>query len=94
MSDRVYVPKSYAKEIQGQYGAFLSVSFDAKTLIEFVQANTNAKGYFKINVSPRREPDKFGNTHSVTLDTYEPKQRSDAPPVSERKPADDDDVPF
>ncbi len=84
MGNTTYVPKCYAREREGNYGKFIAISFDAKELIAFVQANTNARGEFKITVSQRREPSDKGITHSVALDTFEPRQRGEAPPPSRR----------
>lgn len=98
MSERIYVPRCYAKERTGQYGSFLSITFGTKELLEFVQQHQTSDGYFRVTVSQRREPDKHGNTHSVSLDTYEPKKQTDAPPKANNpapaKPLEDDDVPF
>ena len=104
-----YVPKCFARKRSGNYGEFISISFDAKELIAFVQQNTNAKGYFNVTVSERREPSDKGLTHSVALDTFEPGQRREggaAPAPAPRParpqpsapphdgPAVGDDVPF
>lgn len=101
-TEKIYVPKSRAKERDTQYGKFMSVSFSAKELVEFIHANTNSRGYFNITIAPRRKADET-QTHSVYLDTWEPTNK--APLNSAQKavagqpefraaPAPDDDVPF
>ena len=84
---RTYLPKCYARERKGDFGAFISIQFDAAALIEFVRANTNSRGGFNITVSPRREASEKGVTHSVALDTWEPTQkRQEAHPAPRREP--------
>ena len=104
-----YVPKSSAKERTGQFGSFLAIGFEAKALIEFIQANTNSRGYFNITVSKRKQPGDRGDTHSVALDTFEPNRgggesRPSAPqpaPAPRQQPPEEegcqkpkDDLPF
>jgi len=88
-----YVPKCYARARNTQYGEMLNISFDAAALIEFVQANTNQRGEFKITVSKRREPSDKGVTHSVALDTFVPKAREGGSPSAPRAPRPDSPPP-
>lgn len=71
MSEKIYIPKSRAKERETPFGKVLNVSFDAKELIAFVQSHTNSRGYFNITLAPRRNPDET-QTHSVAWDSWEP----------------------
>ncbi len=96
---KTYVPRSYAKAVTTQYGEIINVSFSAKELREFMNDHVDAKGYFKITIAGRREPDKFGNTHSVFLDEFQPRQQSGGgnPPNAKENPTQEDDgsgVPF
>jgi hypothetical protein len=101
--EKIYVPKSRAKMRETQYGQFMSVSFSAKELVQFIHANTNTRGYFNITLAPRRNSDET-QTHSVYLDTWEPtnkaplsaaqKAASGQPELVPTTPAPDDDVPF
>jgi hypothetical protein len=72
MSEKIYVPKCYAREKNGKYGNFLSVSFNAEALIEFVKQHKTEKGYLNLTISPRKQASEDGVTHSVMLDTYKP----------------------
>lgn len=72
--EKQYIPKSRAKMRDTQYGQFISVSFSAKELVEFIHAHTNSRGYFNITLAPRRNPDET-QTHSVYLDTWEPENK-------------------
>jgi hypothetical protein len=35
----------------------------------------NGKKYIRLEVTERREPDKFGKTHTVTVDTWKPEEK-------------------
>jgi hypothetical protein len=52
-------------------GTMLKVSLSRENL-DVLYNNLSDKGYVAICVAKRRENDKFGNTHSVTLDTWKP----------------------
>jgi|TARA_R100000458_G_C8186377_1_gene181604 hypothetical protein len=39
---------------------------------EEIQTGKNGKKYVRINVSKRKQEDNYGNTHSVSLDTWKP----------------------
>lgn len=85
MADKVYVPKANAKELKfSNGGSLIKLGFKASELVEFIQRHTNDKGYLNLAISPRQSPGKYGETHSVYLDTYQPKPKSD----------DDGPIPF
>jgi hypothetical protein len=62
-----------AKEINGNYGAFHRISF-SKADLDILVSNLNAKGYVNLNMNKRRQPSQYGQTHSLTIDTWEPNQ--------------------
>lgn len=62
-----------AKQIDGKYWAFFSLSINADKLQEI----KNEKGYARLTMSLNKEPDKYGNTHSVIEDTWKPKPKTD-----------------
>lgn len=74
-------PKDYApigaKEVSTKFGPLLKLSFNVDALIEWATARRNAKGWVNLNVSKRREIGKHGETHSVSLCTWQPQQRAD-----------------
>lgn len=74
-AEKQYIPKSRARERDTPFGRYMSVSFSAKELVQFIHAHTNARGYFNITLAPRRNPDET-QTHSVYLDTWEPKEKA------------------
>jgi len=60
-----------AKKITTQYGELMKVSF-SRSDIEKLTANLNEKGWVNLNISERKEADKYGNTHSVVVDNWKP----------------------
>ena len=107
--EKIYVPRTTAKEIKFQNGgSMIKLGFHADSLIEFIKANTNEKGYINITVSARREVGQHGDTHSVALDTWKPDQSRGAPQQRPAQPTanpprpkpqsdstePEDDVPF
>lgn len=75
---------------QGKFG--VSISFWPKDL-ELLKANVNEKGWIKLDLNERKEADKFGNTHYLTVNTWKPDVKSTS--VEEAKKVfSDEDVPF
>lgn len=110
MSDeqKIYAPASAKMVTFERTGnSILKLSFKADAFIAFINQRKNAKGYVNLGISKRKEVGKYGETHTVWLDTWEPKnlQSGDgtSPPVAAGKPdtkpaapnpVDDDPVPF
>lgn len=69
MESKIYVGSW--KEIDGKYWKMLKLSF-SKTDIETLLANLNEKGWVNLIASERKEVGKFGETHSITVDTWKP----------------------
>jgi len=69
---RTYVPKSKAKVVETQFGTIIKLGFNADVLINFVRENTNAAGYFNMDIVPRRQTDEYGNSHSCVLNDWKP----------------------
>jgi len=104
-NERVYVPGSSAKGRETDFGFCLNLSFKASDLGDFVKKNKNEKGYINLSVTPRKEVGPYGDTHSVSLDTWKPQGEKPAPKASAPKKvvakqepaqdeADEDDIPF
>lgn len=95
---KIYVPKSSAKKVEFRDGgSIMKVNMHAETVAQFMKENHNERGYITFVISERRTPDQYGNTHSVALDTWKPKegeQRTSRPNPAPDKPPVDDDVPF
>lgn len=110
MAETVYVPGSSAKARDTQFGEVIKLSFKYEDLGAFAKKYKNAKGYVNLEVAPRKTPGKYGDTHSVKLDNWEPKEDGGKPAAKPaprktdpfegtgapvgQKPDDDDEPPF
>jgi hypothetical protein len=101
MADKVFLKCSAKQKQFDNGGSVINLGVKAMDLIAFAQAHTNERGYVNMVISERREVGQYGDTHSVSLDTYVSKahqtDRSDrigAGAVLESPPITDDDIPF
>lgn len=101
----IYVPKAKCKRIDmtGANGTWskVRIGLHAETLIAFVKQHANAAGYINFELKEKREPDQYGNTHSLSLDTWQPKAAGERtatqPAAKAQEPAYDggsSEVPF
>ena len=78
-TEKIYVPRASCKEKTFTSGhTVLKLGFHASTLIEFIRANANQRGYINLGISKRREVGQHGDTHCVWLDTWLPGQTAPA----------------
>lgn len=68
MAQKQYVGNGVAF---GQYGC---IKFGLK-VSDLVP---NGKGYVNLVIGPKREPDKWGKTHTVWVDDWKPTEKSDS----------------
>jgi hypothetical protein len=64
---KIYVGNS--RNQQGKFGEIQKISFSRKDLQTMID-NLNEKGYVNLNRLPKKETDKYGNTHYMVIDTY------------------------
>ncbi|OGZ04953.1 MAG: hypothetical protein A2845_04435 [Candidatus Lloydbacteria bacterium RIFCSPHIGHO2_01_FULL_49_22] len=102
MNEKIYVGKG---KVVGQYGNIsFSVELDALQPHAF---EYNGKRYVKLIMSQMRQPDQYGKTHTVQIDTWKPDQNAAKPEATARAstsqpvveyPTDEDinpaDIPF
>lgn len=88
MSNTIYINSIKAK--RSKYGVKLTGK--AEDIIKEIQEHTNSKGYINLELKERRTEGKYGETHSVTVDTWEPKSphENNSAPAKEST----DDLPF
>ena len=90
-----------AKHIKTQHGGMLKVSFNRDDLKK-LEAALNGAGWVNLNVSKRREPSQYGQTHSIAIDDWTPKkdqgmqqaQQAAQPQQGAGFDDFDDDIPF
>ena len=73
MTTKTYINWISAKKITGKFWDFYSISLNYEKLKEYC----NEKWYINMNMSPRKEAGKYGETESFTLNTWEkPKEQT------------------
>ena len=76
---KIYVPKCSAKEHKFRDGgSIIKLGMHAETMITFLREHANEKGYVNLAIGKRREVGKYGDTHTVTLDTWKPSQQAES----------------
>lgn len=108
-STKKYVPKCSCKSHTfADGGTILKLSFKVEELAAFVRENKNERGYINLIVAERREPGRYGDTHTVYLDEWKPKtegrpssgggarrwQRPNPAPAPAPESEDEPDIPF
>ena len=68
---KTYAP-GQAKERQTPFGPVVRWGVKADDLIAFVKQHANDRGYINLEIVPRKEQGRFGETHSIVLDDYVP----------------------
>lgn len=71
MAEKIYVWRG--KTITTQYWDMLWISFN-RTDLEKMIANLNEKNWINLNVAPRKDVGKYGETHSITI--YKPEAKT------------------
>lgn len=99
MADKVFLKCSAKQKRFDNGGSVINLGVKTADLIAFAEAHTNERGFLNLVISERREVGQYGDTHSVTLDTYVGKARETGAatasgPAQEPPPFTDDDVPF
>lgn len=57
---------------------------------EHITKSQNGKSYVNLKVSAKREPDQYGKTHSVEVDTWKPEEKPKAQPAPQVKDSTDE----
>ena len=88
MENKIYCGSG--KEITFQTGgSLISITLDIETLQRFFKEHgfttQQGKKKMKMNVSKRIETDQYGNTHSVSIDTWKP-EPTQFPPQQQQQP--------
>ena len=97
MADKIFLKCSAKQKRFDNGGSVINLGVKVADLVAFAQAHTNERGYLNLVISERREVGQYGDTHSVTLDTYVSHAKEPggmAGPALESPPILDDDIPF
>lgn len=75
-NEKTYIQGVSVKEIQLKSGGILKMGINKEKFLEHIKSiPANEKGYINLGISQRKEVGKYGDTHSVWLDTWKPEQR-------------------
>ena len=85
MSEKIYVGSGKAHSEYPIVNISICLT-DIKAQAEDFIFEYNNKKYIKLKVVEKKEPDKFGKTHYVEVDTWRPEQKE--------QEAEKDDLPF
>lgn len=95
MSDKIFVKCSAKEHTFANGGTVLNVSMKASDMHALADTHANARGYVNLKIGSRREVGQYGDTHTVTVDTWEPSGAAVGPKaVPPPKPIGVDDIPF
>ena len=86
-------------------GDKISVTIDLESLREVVKPHAfeyNGRRYIRLNVQKRRQPDEYGRSHYVAVDTWQPDSQQTATKAAQPRAFDapsrpndiEDDIPF
>lgn len=90
---KTYVGTAKQKTINTKLGEMevIKLSFSKKDL-ELLIASLNEKGWVNLDQVKRKEVGKYGETHSISIDTWKPSTPGNTP--SKQEPTHNDDLPF
>ena len=89
--------KCSAKARETQYGEIIKLGIKVDDFIAFARKHVNERGYLNLDISRRKEPGTYGDTHSVALDDYVKGSGQTAPSTQgydHSQPVDGSDIPF
>lgn len=94
MADRIYVGSGKEKTFPDG-GSSISVSLTLDGIKEYFEkygfTTEKGKHILKLKIGRRREVGKYGETHTVEVDTWKPEQTRQSVPTVKQ---DQDDIPF
>lgn len=91
MSEKIYCGNAKVHTFNDG-GSVLNVMIDvdelAKNFKQYGFTTWQGKRKMRINIYEAREPDRYGNTHCVTVDTWVPTKRKEPEQSADRRPGD------
>ena len=82
MGEKIFLKCSAKEKVFSNGGSILNLGIKVADLLEFAQRHANERGYLNLSVQSRREIGKFGDTHTISLDTWVKKPKGDADDLS------------
>lgn len=90
MSETTYINSIKIK--QSKFGQ--KMSFNLDKLIEECSKLVNEKGYVNLEILPRKTEGKYGETHTVKLDTWKPNSETNQKQQQRISKPIDESLPF
>lgn len=73
-NEKIYINGVQLKEkVFQDGGSIIGLSVKLDKLIPSLQEHVNEKGYVNLKICKKRQPDQYGGTHYIELDTWRPK---------------------
>lgn len=79
MADKIFLKCSAKEKTFSNGGSVIRLGVKVEDLLAFAKQHGNERGYLNLQIGARREVGQYGDTHSVTLDTYEAPRQQAAP---------------
>lgn len=78
--DNIYVGK--AKIVTTTFGEIIKVNLCVSDIPKehIRESEKSGKKYLNLDVQQMKNPDKYGNTHTVKINTWRPDSQNDDPP--------------
>lgn len=86
MEEKIYCKGIFFKEVKTKFGSIIKASVKVNDFRDFLSENSNEAGYVNIDILPKKEVGKYGDTHYAVLNTYKKQE--------EIKEEEKDDSPF
>lgn len=81
MADKVFLKCSAKEKTFSNGGSIIKVGVKVADLIAFAEKHANERGYLNLTIGSRREVGQYGDTHTVTLDAFTPRQGANEDPA-------------
>ena len=91
MADKIFLKCTARLKTFSNGGSLIHIGVTGDALRAFIDEHENERGYLNLSIQSRREIGPYGDTHSVSLDTWEPKGNGGEKPVA---PITESDIPF
>ncbi len=75
VAEKTYLKCSAKARTFDNGGSVINLGVKVEELIAFAREHGNQGGYLNLVVSERRTPGQYGDTHTVFLDDFVPRQR-------------------
>lgn len=83
MADKTFLKCSAKEKTFANGGSVINLGIKVSDLQAFAKQHGNERGYLNLVISQRRDVGQYGDTHTVSLDTFTPSRSGSAAPQDE-----------